>query len=207
MDDSFHRDLFRMLLNEASRPANVTATEIAEKQSERLSMISPVVTKLGNELLKPTLSRVYNIMNKFGLLPKAPKEIAEMDIHVQYISILAQAQRMIGITALENDIAFGMNIAKGTGDLSVLDNYNIDEIVQEHSKAIGNPAKTRNAPDVVVAKRKTRADAQAKAANAAAMSQMAAGAKDAGKAAKDLADAPMNTDSALDRVLSGITGK
>jgi hypothetical protein len=114
---------------------------------------------------------------------------------------------MIGITALENDIAFGMNIAKGTGDPSVLDNYNLDEIAQEHSKAIGNPAKTRNAPDVVAAKRKARADAQAKAQQAAAMSQMAAGAKDAGSAAKDLAAAPMGTDSALDRVLSGITGK
>jgi hypothetical protein len=206
MDDWYHRDLFRMLLNEASRPANVTATEIAEKQSERLSMISPVVTKFGNEHLKPMLSREYNIMNKFGLLPPPPKEISGMEIRVQYVSILAQAQRMIGITALEQDINFGMAMAKGTGDVSVLDNYNLDEIAQEHSKAIGNPAKTRNAPDVVVAKRKARADAQAKAANAVAMSQMAAGAKDAGAAAKDLSQAPLGTNSALDKLLSGIKG-
>ena len=124
---------------------------------------------------------------------------------VTYISVFAQAQKMIGITAIENTVNFIGGLAKI--DMSVVDNLDIDETARIYADSIGSPAKILVDPTVVAAKRKARADAQQKAEAAAAMSQMAEGAAKAGKAAKDLGTTPMGQGSALDVALAGITGK
>ena len=209
LDDAFHRDLFRMLLNEASRPANVTATEIAEKQAERLNMVSPVIMKLNNELLNPFISRVFNIMLRHGLLPDITPELNQliggMDLKPQYISVLAQAQRMIGITAMEQNFGFGMNMAQANPD--VLDNYNFDENAQEYARSLGVPAKVMNSPDKIAQIRAEKAKQKAQMAQAQNMAMTAELAAKGAKATKDMGTTPMGENSALDGLLAGVKGQ
>jgi hypothetical protein len=208
LDDSFFNDLFRMMI-EMER-SNVTATEIAEKQSEKLNMLSPVIAKLNNEQNNPMIDRVFNIMNRNGQLPELSEELEEliggMPMKVTYVSIFAQAQKMIGITAIEQNLGFGLNIAGKTGDASVLDNYDLDETIRIYADSIGVPAKTMNDAAIVAAKRKERAEAAAKQAQADAMTQMIEGAAKGAKAAKDLGTTPVGANSALDAAMAGITG-
>jgi len=207
LDDAFFRDLFKMMI-EFDR-GGVTATEIAERQSEKLNMLSPIIAKLNNDQNKPLIDRLFNIMERNGLLPELDPELSQliggMPMKVTYISVFAQAQKMIGITAIEQTVNFIGGLAKA--DPSVLDNIDLDATVLVYADSIGVPAKLMNDPTIVAAKRKARAEAQAKIDQANAMSQMAAGAKDAAGAVKDAGTTPMGQGSALDVALAGITGK
>lgn len=207
LDDAFFRDLFRMMIQ--YERGVVTATEIAEKQSERLNLLAPVISRLNNDQNKPIIDRQFNSMNRNGLLPEVSPELSEliggMPMKVTYISIFAQAQKMIGITAIENTVNFIAGLSKM--DPSAWDNIEVDETIRLYSDSIGSPAKMIVDPMIVAAKRKAKAAAQAKVDQAAAMSQMAEGAAKAGKAAKDLGTTKMGEGSALDTALAGITGK
>ena len=207
LDDAFFRDLFKMMIN--IDRSGVTATEIAERQSEKLNMLSPIIAKLNNDQNKPLIDRLYNMMERTGQLPELDDDVKElvggMQMKVTYVSVFAQAQKMIGITALEQVVNFIGGLAKA--DPAVLDNIDLDQTAIIYADSIGVPAKIMNDPTIVAAKRKARADAQAKVDEANAMSQMAEGAAKAGVAAKNLGTTPMGGDSALDRVLSGVTGR
>jgi hypothetical protein len=140
-------------------------------------------------------------MTRAGLFAdlQIPEEIAGAPLHVQYVSVLAQAQRMIGTTALQSGVAFVGQLA--TMDPSVIDIMNLDETGREYLDALALPAKTLSTPEQIQAKRDARAEAQAQEQQAAQAMAMAKAGADAGGAVKDLASAPMGADSALDALL------
>ena len=124
---------------------------------------------------------------------------------ITYISVFAQAQKMVGITAIEQAVNFVAGLSRF--DQSVIDNFDLDQTALVYADSIGIPAKILAAPEVIAAKRKQRAEAQAKAEQAAQMQQISEGAAAAGKTAKDLGTTPMGGGgSALDAALGGITG-
>jgi hypothetical protein len=186
----------------------VTATEIAERQSEKLNMLSPIIAKLNNEQNNPLIYRLHNMMERNGQFQELDPEVTELlgqvPMKISYVSVFAQAQRMIGITAIEQNVTFGMNLAKA--DPAVMDNYDLDETARIYSDSIGVPSKTMNDATIVAAKRKERADAAAKQAKADAMSQMMEGAAKGAGAAKDLGGIAIGGKPALDVALAGITG-
>jgi hypothetical protein len=206
IDDAFFNDLFRMMI-EIDR-SGVTATEIAERQSEKLNMLSPIIAKLNNEENNPLIYRLHNMMDRNGQFQELDSEVEELlgrvPMKISYVSVFAQAQRMIGITAIEQNVTFGINLAQA--DPSVMDNYNLDETARIYSDSIGVPSKTMNDATIVAAKRKARADQMAKQAKADAMSQMMEGAAKGAGAAKDLGGIAIGGKPALDVALAGITG-
>ena len=199
LDDAYYRDLFKGILN--IDRTGVTATEIAEKKAEQLNLASPVILRITNELCNPLIARAYAIMNRLGVLPPPPREIQGAEIKVQYISVLAQAQRMVGISTIEQNLGFGARMA--AIDPTILDNYDIDENAKEFARAIGAPAKTMASPEKVAQKRQARAEAQAAAAKQQQMAMGMEMAKSGAAAAKDASQAKLGENSALDQ----ITGK
>ena len=75
--------------------SNMTATEVAERQQEKIMMMGPVLEKLNSEMLDPFIERLYNILDRNFALPEPPDELDGIDVKVQYVSILAQAQKAI----------------------------------------------------------------------------------------------------------------
>lgn len=57
----FFTDLFAMLLNSDRTPREMTAREINERASERVSLLGPVLTRLNTDLLEPLVSAVWHI--------------------------------------------------------------------------------------------------------------------------------------------------
>lgn len=202
-------DLFLMMIDAERSGTPITATEVMERQSEKLSILGPVLERLESELLNPLIDRTFGIMWRNGLIPPPPKAIEGMELKIQYVSILAQAQKMIGTTAMQQVLAYAGQLAtlqvNGQG-AAVIDNINFDEQLMEYADMLGIPAKTMNTPEAKDQIRQARAQAQAQAQAQQQAMVAAQGIATGAKAAKDASQAPLGQNSALDAVLAGIKG-
>ena len=191
----FFVDLFRML--EGIDNGNITAREIIERVQEKMSLIGPVLDLLQSEFLKPVIDRIFGIMQRSGIIPEPPEVIQGMDIKVEYISIMAQAQKMTGLTALEQLMAFVGSMV--SVDPNVLDKIDRDEMVDRYAEMLGVPPSVIISDDKVAQTRQAKAQQQ-QMAEAAQMGMMAA------QGAKTLADTPVGQNSALDALVPGLGG-
>jgi len=106
----FFADVFVML---ASQPVhNMTAAEVAERHQEKMLVLGPVLERLKNELLDPLIERTLHILVRQGRVPKAPRELCGLDVKINYISTIAQAQKAAGLTALLDGLKYAEQLAK-----------------------------------------------------------------------------------------------
>jgi len=151
----FYADLFAMMINSDRR--NITATEIVEKQSEKLVLLGPVLQRLNTELLDPLLDDVFDFAQESGLLPEAPEALQGVELRVEYISLLAQAQQAVAASALERTMGFVGNMVAVFPESA--DNINADEAVRQYAEVLGNSPDLMNDSKEVDSKRKAKADA------------------------------------------------
>lgn len=183
---SFFSDIFLMLAN--STNPQMTATEVAERHEEKMLMMGPVLERLNNELLLPLIETTFTHMAEMGALPPAPPELAGMDLAVEFISMLAQAQRAIGTNSIDRFVGALGTVAEMKPD--VLDKFDSDEWADSYSDALGVDPALVIANDQVAIIRKTRADAQAAQQKLAAAQQMSSAAKNFGQASAATEGAP-----------------
>ena len=200
----FFADLFVMFIEAARQGREVTATEIIEKQSEKLSMLGPVIDKTEEEVHNPLITRLFNIMSRNMLIPQPPEEIQGMEIVIQYVSILAQAQKMMNVAAVDQWSVGVMNDA--AIDPSAADILNLDEKHKAKADMLGVPAKIVRSPEEMAAIRKARAKQQQIAAQQQMMLAMAEAAAKGGKAVKDVSEAAVGTGSVLDSISGAAKG-
>jgi hypothetical protein len=165
----FYADLFAMMINSDRR--NITATEIVEKQSEKLVLLGPVLQRLNTELLDPLLDDVFDFAQEAGLLPEAPEALQGVELRVEYISLLAQAQQAVAASALERTMGFVGNMVAVFPEAA--DNINADEAVRQYAEVLGNSPDLMNDSKEVDSKRKAKAEA-AQAAQAMETAQVGA---------------------------------
>jgi hypothetical protein len=133
-------------------------------------------------------------MEDLNMLPPAPKEIQGMDIKIEYISLLAQAQKMIGLTGIERVAGFVGNMAAVNPD--IVDKFDFDQAVDEYAETVGiNPGLVRS--DDKVAEIRAQRDEMTRKTQLAQFGMAGA------NASKTLSQAKMTSDgkTALDRVM------
>ncbi|CAB4161356.1 Head-to-tail connector protein, podovirus-type [uncultured Caudovirales phage] len=167
----FYEDLFLMLANDTR--SGITATEVAERHEEKLLMLGPVLERLHNELLDPLIDSTFERLALAGVLPPPPREMQDMEINVQYVSMLAQAQRAVGLASYDRAIATVGALAGAKQDPTVWDKLDTDKIIDEYTDALGVPASVVRNPDEVAAMRAQRAQQQAAMQGIAAAQQVA----------------------------------
>ena len=113
-------------------------------------------------------------------------------VTVKYVSIMAQAQKAIGVSGYQEFSQFLLQLA--TVYPAIFDTVNVDEMADQVSTALGLVSKVINPPEQVQATRQQRAKQQQAMAGAEA-------AANAAKSAKDLSGASMEGDSALTRLV------
>jgi hypothetical protein len=199
----FFADLFLMMIEAEKKGSPITATEIAERQSERISKISPILELWqGDEFIKTLIDRTFAIGMRNNVFPPPPPEIEGREIKIQYTHVLAQAQKMIEIQAI--DIWTTGVLQDAQIDESVLDLINFDEKNRYKAEMLGiSPKLIRSITEVTNIRREKAKQLAVAEANERARISTEAAAKGA-KAVKDMADAPMGTDSALDRTIKTI---
>lgn len=189
INQNFYTDLFMMLAN---ADHDMTAREVAERHEEKLLMLGPVLERLEDEMLGPTIDRTFNIMMRSGVIPPPPPELQGMNLTVEYVSILAQAQKMVGTAGIEQFSRFVGSI--GAVNPEVYDNVDFDEETNAYGKMLGIPPKILRSPEKVAAIRAQRAKAQAQA-------QSAQNALAAVQGANTLSKTPVGQNSALDALM------
>ena len=164
--EHFYNDLFLML---AQTDKSMTATEVAERNAEKLIMLGPTLERLRSELFQPLIERVFNIMVRFGRILPPPAAIQGQEWELEIISMLALAQKSADIAAIQQVTAYVASLARI--DPQVMDKLDTDEMINQIAKLLGVPASVVRGTDMVANIRAERAKA---AAQQQAMEQQAA---------------------------------
>lgn len=192
---SFYADLFLMLANGTN--SQMTATEVAERHEEKLLMLGPVVERLGNEGLDPLIEITFSRMLEAGIIPAPPQEMQGMELNVEYVSMLAQAQRAVATNSIDR---FVMNLGSiAAAKPGVLDKFDADRWADSYADMLGVDPQLIVPSDKVALIRKARAQEQQKMQQAALMEQ---GANTAAK----LASANTSGQNALTDVTAAFSG-
>ena len=176
----------------------MTATEVEVRQEEKMAMLGPVIERFQNEALDPLIDRTFEKCLEFGVLPPPPPELYGVNLEVEYVSVLAQAQKAINSVSTDRFIMSISQVAQFKPE--VLDKLDGDAIVDEYHGNYGVSPKLLLTDEEVAALREQRAQQQQMMQQQAAIESGAT----AAKAAKDMGDTPMDTGSALDAFLGGI---
>ena len=100
----FYANLFTPIMN---RDKNMSATEVSSINAEKLGSITPVIELLEKEALDYIFERCFSILLDIGdVIPPAPQDIQGSGLRIDYVSILAQAQKMSEITGINQFITF-----------------------------------------------------------------------------------------------------
>lgn len=169
LNSTMYVDLFLMLAQDDR--SGVTAREISERHEEKLLMLGPVLERLHNELLKPYIDTTFDKMIAAGLLPPPPEELQGQDLNVEFVSMLAQAQRAVGVSSVDRLLGTVGQMAQFKPE--VLDKLNTDEIVDQYSEMLGVDPNLIVADENVAIIRQQRAEQQAAQAAVAQAEQAA----------------------------------
>lgn len=184
----FFEDLFLMLANTDRR--EITAREIDERHEEKLLALGPVLEQLNQDLLDPLIDITFTIMNNQGLIPEAPPELQGQPLKVEYISLMAQAQKLVGVGGVEKFAGFVGSLMAATQNPDILDKVDYDQMIDVYGELSGiNPSIVRS-DDAVAEIRGQRQKAMAAKAKMEAMANMATMAKDLAGAGAQAANIP-----------------
>lgn len=196
--EAFFEDLFLLI---SQSEGTMTAYEVSQRKEEKMLMLGPVVERNNDELFDPLMNQVFAVMLEqsmprwMGLLPgvplipQPPEELAGVPLTVEYVSILAQAQKSVAAGSIERALQFtSMLVQSGVQD--AFDAIDTDEAQKGYYAAIGAPPIMLRDAKQVEAIRQGRAEA------AAAQQQMEQAAAMV-QGAKTLSETPTGGDTAL----------
>lgn len=106
--EHFYNDLFAMILNTAERGR--TATEVNELKEEKMVLLSPLLEQIhsGLDLIH---SWCFEEFLRVDILPEPPEQIQGGELEIEFVSTLAQAQKVQKIASMERFSTFTINLA------------------------------------------------------------------------------------------------
>lgn len=198
---TFYADLFLMLAQDDR--SGITAREIAERHEEKLIMLGPVLERLHSELHQQLIDNTFDEMIAAGIVPTPPPELHAQDLNVQFVSMLAQAQRAVGVQSVDRLLGTVGSIAimqvNAGRNADALDKLDLDQIIDGYSEMLGTDPNFIVADDKVALIRDQRVQQQQQAQQAAAMQQAA-------ETAKTASEAKTDGESALSQALGQFQG-
>lgn len=133
INSSYFVDLFMMLQNTNTRSMPVEA--VIEMKEEKLLMLGPVLERLNDECLNPLIDRAFSIMARKNLLPPPPDILQGTPLRIEYISVMAQAQKSIGLTSLSTTVGFIGQLAQAKPE--ALDKLDVDQAIDAFAEMSG----------------------------------------------------------------------
>lgn len=209
----FFNELFMMMAQLDAQAPNLqrTATEINARREEQLVQLGPVLERNEVEGLGPDIARIFRIMAARNMLPEVPQVLlGRMALKIEYVSMLAEAQRAAATTAIEQLWRFAgglMGVAP-----QVLDNLDPDQALSQYADFLRVSPKLLVAPEQVQQQRLQRAQQQAAAQQEQAQAQAQQAALQNGQALAQGAQTLSQTDvgggqNALQAMLQGVAAQ
>ncbi len=147
----FYYELFLMI---AQENRTMTATEVVARNEEKMILIGPVVTGQNYELLDPILHRTFAIAGRAGVLPPPPREIAKAQYKVEYVSVLAQAQKLVNAQGMNAYLATAERVAAFAPE--AMDRTDWDQYLEEYADMVNISGKIIRDDDAVTQIREQR---------------------------------------------------
>jgi hypothetical protein len=164
----------------------MTATEVLQRNEEKMRLLGPVLGRLQAELLQPLISRSFALLLRSGLLPPAPEELQGQDIDIEYVSPLAKAQKLTDLQSMLRGFEIMMQVSQVAPVMDYLDD---DKLVQYLVEVTGMPARIIKSDAEVARMRREQAEAQAEAQARQLQAENAANAGQAAPAIKAASEA------------------
>ena len=133
---------------------NMTATEVIQRQEERMRVIGPVLGRLMNEMLRPLVERTFALMLRSEMLDEAPEVLQGRDVDIEYVSPLARAQKSSSLNNTMKALEILMPLAQA---LPVGDHLDPDGLVRHITDALGVPKTVLLSDDEIAQQREQRA--------------------------------------------------
>ena len=170
--------------------------------------LGPVLEGMHEELLDPLVDNTFGRLMRLSeqgwrnpeapqMLPPPPEEMIGSEVKVDYISVLAQAQKLGSTGAMERWVGFTGQIAGLRPE--VLDKVNADKIVEQMATDLGVPNDMVVSEEEVAAQREARFKAEQNAQNLSRL-------QGAVEAAKGLSDVDTTAGNALGDLVGGLKG-
>jgi len=137
---------------------NMTATEVVQRQEERMRVIGPVLGRLMNEMLRPLIDRVFGLMLRNEMLSVPPELLQGRDVDIEYVSPLARAQKSSSLNSTMKALEVLLPLAQA---LPVVDHLDPDGLVRHVTEALGVPKTALKSQREVNQAREARAQAEA----------------------------------------------
>ncbi len=193
---AFFEDLFLMLASSDRR--DYTATEITERKEEKLLAIGPVLEQLNQDVLDPLIDNQFFLMSQQGLIPPAPPEIQGSELKVEYISVMAQAQKMVGIGAMDRLLQMGSAVIQMNPGSA--NKFDFDQYIDQYADALGTSPRIVRSDEKVEEIRQAQAQAQQAQQQLESINNLA-------NTAKTLSETSTGGDNALSALSEQMTGQ
>ena len=177
IEDFFFLPLFDIL---AKDRVEMTATEVLKRSEEKGQLITPIVGRQQSELLGPMIDREVGILQRQGMLPEVPPELAGGEFDIEYDSLATRMQMSDEVSAyqrLEEVFRPQMQL-----DATLAQVFNVEDAIRDFGNTMGIRTtlfKSKDEMDEIRA-------AQAKEAQSAQLSQQALPMAQAAKTASEI---------------------
>ena len=137
---------------------NMTATEVIQRQEEKMRILGPVLGRLQSELLSPLITRVFNILLRNGLFMQSPDILQQQELKIEFVSPMALAQRGQELQSLMRGLEIFGSLAQ---TMPVMDYIDENGLVKNIIDILGLPAKVIKSDAEVEQIRTERAEQEA----------------------------------------------
>lgn len=131
----YYNNLFR---NVSNLQTVRSAIEIAERKAEDMVLLGSVIERFESEALDPILKRVFAIMLRKDLFLDLPQGLTPDTIEIEYVSILADAQRAAATGPIERYMQVVGNLASIAPDALRIPDF--QEMLREYASRLNVPA-------------------------------------------------------------------
>jgi hypothetical protein len=136
---------------------NMTATEVLQRQEEKMRILGPVLGRLQSELLSPMIIRIFNIMLRNNLFQMAPDILRSQELNIEYVSPIALAQKSSELQSIMRGLELFGSMAQA---MPVMDYIDENGLIKQLINILGLPAKMIKSDAEVQQIREERAQQQ-----------------------------------------------
>ncbi len=156
--DAVRQAFLAAQLEMPDRP-NRTATEVLQREEDRMRLMAPNLVRMQSEVLDAVIGAVFEEMQAAGAFPPPPPALDRAVVQVEYVSPLARAQRASEGQAI-------LRVFEGVQTLAVarpevLDNFDLDAASRKLAETLGLPGNLLRDRRKVLAQREAAAEAAA----------------------------------------------
>lgn len=161
------KDAFYFSLMQMVGDKTMTATEVIERQEEKLRLMAPHLGRIESEFLSPQIKRRFNILARAGQIPPAPEELSGADLDIDFVSPLARMQKTTEAQSAMRITDAATLMAQIMPE--VVDRLDADELIEKIAEGFGTPGALRSREEA--GERRAQRQQQEQMAQAAALAE------------------------------------